>query len=121
MDVLLIEDDVIIRDVLAEVLDDAGLAVTGLPDGEALFGEPQPDDGPRVVVTDVDLGAGCHNGLEVAERARRCWPGVGIVFITGRPSNLDGYALGRRDRFLPKPFVAAALLQAVSGLMQPNA
>ena len=37
MDGLLIEDDVIIRDVLAEVLDDAGLHVNGLPDGEILF------------------------------------------------------------------------------------
>jgi CheY-like chemotaxis protein len=118
MDVLLIEDDAVVRALLAELLDEAGLHVVERSDGENLFA---PDPGfaapPRVVVTDMDLGAGCHGGLEVAEQARRRWPEVGVVFITGRPSNLNGHALGRRDRFLPKPFPAASLILAVAGLL----
>lgn len=117
MDILLIEDDATVREMLAELLDEAGLHVIERPDGEILFCPDPGIEAPRVVVTDVDLGAGCRNGLQIAERARRCWPGVGIVFITGRPSNLDGYALGRRDRFLPKPFPFASLFHAVEGLL----
>ena len=117
MDVLLIEDDAAIRSLLAEALDDAGLKVTALADGETLFG-PEPCEAlPRVVITDVDLGAGCHSGIEIADQARDCWPSVGLVFITGRPSNLNGRALGKRDRFLPKPFRPAALIQAVKALL----
>ena len=129
MDVLLIEDDALIREVLAEALNEVGLRVLEMPDGEALFSPDGPDTAmaappttspPRVVVTDVDLGIGRRSGIEVAARARHSWPGVGVVFITGRPSNLNGHALGQRDRFLPKPFPSASLVQAVAGLLQPE-
>jgi DNA-binding response OmpR family regulator len=120
MDVLLIEDNVVVRAILAEMLDDAGLTVAELDDGEALFNDPQVLvlDRPRVIVTDVDLGEGCHDGVEVAAQARRRWEGVGVVFLTGRPSNLHGHALGRRDRFLPKPLARSSLVRTVSGLLQ---
>jgi two-component system cell cycle response regulator CpdR len=119
MDVLLIEDDAAIRELLAEMLGEAGLRVVELPDGKCLFG-PEPGmeaAPPGVVVTDVDLGAGRRSGIEDAARARRLWPEVGVVFITGRPSNLHGHALGQHDRFLPKPFPSASLVQAVASLL----
>lgn len=120
MDVLLIEDNVLVRTVLAEMLDDAGLTVAELDDGEALFNDAQVPalDQPRVIVTDVDLGRGCHDGVEVAAQARRRWDNIGVVFITGRPSSLHGHALGRRDRFLPKPFAGSSLVRTVAGLLQ---
>jgi len=40
-----------------------------------------------------------------------------VVYITGRPSNLNGHALGARDRFLPKPFRPDALVRMVRALM----
>lgn len=120
MDVLLVEENAVARAVLAEMLDGAGLSVAELDDGEALFNEPQvlALDQPRVLVTDVDLGEGCHGGVEVATQARRRWEGVGVVFITDRPSNLHGHALGRRDRFLPKPLAESSLVRTVSDLLQ---
>lgn len=120
MDVLLVEDEPLIRTLLWEVLQDAGLEVAEASNAEAALSVAVPvagpEDPPAVVVTDVDLGRGM-DGIALAREARRRWPGVGIVFMTGRPSNLDGHALGARDRFLPKPFLPDALVGTVRGLM----
>lgn len=123
MDVLLIEDDPQIRELLVELLHEAGLHVVEMADGERLF-DTTPGVGalgaeiPRIIVTDVDLGAGRHSGIEVAEQARRRWPEVGVVFITARVSNLSGRRLGRLDRLLPKPFPCTSLVQAIAGLLR---
>jgi hypothetical protein len=56
-------------------------------------------------------------GLALAEEARRRWPGLGVVYVTGRPSGLDGHVLRARDRFLPGPVTPVALVRAVRGLV----
>jgi DNA-binding response OmpR family regulator len=116
--VLLIENDRVIRALLAEMLGNAGLRVDELPDGEGLFGPEPLLEAPRVIITDLDLGAACRDGLEVARQARFRWPGVGIVFITGQPARLNEQRQGDRDRFVLKPFRAAQLVGAVTSLLQ---
>lgn len=115
MDVLLVEDDDLVRATSAEVLVDAGLEVAEAASGEQALcmGSASP---PAVLVTDVDLGRGM-SGLDVAAAARRRWPGLGVLYITGRPGNLQGVPLRGRDRFLSKPFRAAALIDTVRDLM----
>lgn len=116
--VWLIENDRVVRALLSEMLGNAGLHVDVLPDGEPLF-EPEPSlEPPRVIVTDLDLGETRHDGLEVAKQARRCWPDVGIVFITGQPARLNEQRQGERDRFVVKPFRAAQLVEAAVSLLQ---
>jgi FixJ family two-component response regulator len=100
------------------MLNGAGLHVDELPDGERLFEPEPPFEPPRVIVTDVDLGEMCHDGLEVAGQARRCWPDVGVVFITGQPSRLNEQRQGEHDRFVVKPFRSAELVEAVVSLLQ---
>ena len=74
-------------------------------------------DGPSpVVVADLRLGPGM-DGLALGAEARRRWPGVGVVYATGHPDNLDGRLLGPRERYVVKPFTPAALLGAVRRLM----
>jgi DNA-binding response OmpR family regulator len=72
-----------------------------------------------VLVAAVDTAAarGGPDELALAADARRRWPGVGVVYVTGRrPSRLDGQVLGARDRFLPKPVAPRALVRAVGAL-----
>jgi two-component system cell cycle response regulator CpdR len=116
--VLLIENDRVVRALLAEMLGNAGLHVFELADGESLFGPEPPCEAPRVVVTDLDLGAACRDGLEVARQARRLWPEVGVVFITAQPARLNEHEHGARDRFVVKPFRAAQLVEAVASLLR---
>jgi CheY-like chemotaxis protein len=114
MDVLLVEDDALIRMCLAELLAAAGLRTTAVSDpAEALdLIAALP---PAVLVTDVNLGARM-NGLALAEAARRCRPSIHVVIISGRPENLDGHMSHPSDRFLPKPFLPEDLLRIIQEL-----
>jgi DNA-binding response OmpR family regulator len=57
------------------------------------------------------------DGLALARRARRRWPDLGVIYVTDRPSRLDGHVLGARDRFLPRPVVQVKLVRALRGLL----
>ena len=119
-EVLLVDDDPLIREAVADALGAAGLKVGQAADAEAALAADRIGTGaeppPAVLVTDVNLGPGM-DGLALAEAARRRLPGLGIVYITGRPSNLDGHALGARERFLPKPFAPETVVRAVRSLL----
>jgi DNA-binding response OmpR family regulator len=116
VEVLVVDDEPLLRMTLGEALDEAGLEVAQAASAEVALAAAEAGP-PAVLVTDVNLGPGEMDGIALADEAKRRWPGVGVVFITGRPSNLDGRALGARDRFLPKPFPPHALVRAVRGLI----
>ena len=117
MDVLLVEDEDLVREVLGEGLADAGLDVVAAASAEEALDLARRDVAPpAVVVTDVDLGPGM-DGMALSEEAARRWPGVGVVVVTGDPSNLDRRPPRERERRLPKPFAPGRLVDAVTGLM----
>jgi DNA-binding response OmpR family regulator len=77
--------------------------------------DPAPP--PAVLVAGIDAsGRDGVDGLAVAEAARCRRPTIGVVYVTRRPSRLDGRALGARDRFLPRPVAPGALVRAVHAL-----
>jgi two-component system C4-dicarboxylate transport response regulator DctD len=110
VDVLLVEDDELILDCLAEALNDAGLQT-----GRSLSAEAalvlMNVNAPKVVVTDINLGAGM-DGLALGRATHAKWPGMPVVYISGRYAELRG--LGSHERFLSKPFAATALLRAIA-------
>lgn len=110
MRVLVIDDDALVRETLADTLAAEGMEVDGLANAEdalVLLGANQV---PDVLVADVDLGAGL-TGLDLAKVARERHPGVEVVLISGKP--LGGGLPERRERFLLKPFPPSALAEAV--------
>ena len=121
MDVLLVDDEALVRETLAEDLADAGLDVTDAPDAEAALGAASAAAGeaggpPRVLVTDVNLGRGM-DGLALAAEVRRRWPEVGVVVMTGKSANLNGGASDPREVCLLKPFGPPRLAAAVRHLL----
>ena len=120
MYVLLVEDEALIREMLAEGLADAGFDVAEAPTAEVALvvaaAAGQAGKPPCVLVTDVNLGGGM-DGLALAAEARRRWPGVGVVVMTGNPANLGGHRPHPREVCLFKPFGPPVLTTAVHGLM----
>ncbi|GAA0578099.1 hypothetical protein GCM10009416_15830 [Craurococcus roseus] len=119
MQVLLVEDERLLRESAAALLRDAGFTVTEAASAEEALALVASDPGrpaPAVVVTDLHLGPGM-DGLAFGQHARRHWPEVGIVYATGHPDGLDGHLLGPRERYVVKPFTHAALLGAVRRLV----
>lgn len=112
MRVLLIDDDALVRETLAETLACEGIEVDGLASAEdalILLGAGQV---PDVLVADVDLGAGL-SGVDLADIARERHPDVEVVLISGSTRLPRQLGPGRRERFLEKPFAPATLAEII--------
>lgn len=75
---------------------------------------------PRLVVTDIDLGAG-RSGLELADWLHERWPELNVIFASGCLDQLQGRALDPREACLAKPFRFSKLIELVRILMPPSA
>lgn len=118
--ILLVEDDTLIRTMLAEALEDAGCRVVEAGSGdEAAALLAQGIDGFDALVTDIQL-PGERDGLAVAREARALHPALPVVYATGRPEVMNAMTggLGPRDAFLPKPFGPREMLGALGGLLK---
>ena len=117
--VVIIEDDALMRDLLAEWLTAAGYRVHAVPrvDGATL---PPAD----VVIVDVYMPR--HLGVERLGSTRKSFPGVPIIAISGQfragvdCSGPAARALGV-DGVIPKPCGREALLAAVRSVIGPSA
>ncbi len=110
MEILLVEDDDLVRDCLFEALHEAGHAIEGIGSAEAALSRLDAAHPPAVLVTDINLGPGM-DGLAFARAAREVCPNLPVVFISGRYAELRGML--PVERFLPKPFTTLALLRAI--------
>src|SRR6478752_6245741 len=108
---LIVEDDVIQRESLAELLRSEGLDVVECATGAAAeLVLVSTGTELRALVTDVELGEG-PSGLELAQYAKRKFPDLNVVIVSGR----DPPYLPQDARFLMKPYRARELLDAVLG------
>ena len=114
--ILVVDDEPILRETLAEALDADGFRVVTAADGrEALsrFREHQPD----LVVLDLMLPE--LSGIEVC-RIIRAESGVPIVMLTAKSSELDkvvGLELGADD-YVTKPFSLRELSARIRALLR---
>ncbi len=120
MDVLVVEDEALVREIVSEGLADDGLQVVEAPSAEEALALTQTAGPPDVVVTDVDLGQGM-NGLDLAAEVHRRWPGAGVVIMTGTPGLLSNHAFSPQERLLEKPFGNARLVSTVREVMRRSA
>jgi CheY-like chemotaxis protein len=117
MEALVVEDEALVRMLVVDILEAAGLRVVEAGDAESALdilsarGAPFP-----VLVTDINLGSGM-NGIELADTVLRCWPEQAVVYVTANADLLDGRPLGPRQRVVAKPFEVAALVAAVQQVL----
>lgn len=95
--VLVVEDESLLRDLIAKMLESAGFQVTtaaNAADAKRAFEATDPD----AAVIDVELGAG-PNGFDFAASVHDVAPDVGLVFLTNLP---DPRFVGKHSDDLPK-------------------
>jgi CheY-like chemotaxis protein len=114
MCILLVEDEWLIRTIMAEELIDAGFDVTSVETGDEALGLLQgPKPGFEVLVTDIHM-PGATDGIQLARIVRERFPAVPIIYTTGRPDALDRARLpGGRVSTLVKPYKPSRLIEAV--------
>jgi CheY-like chemotaxis protein len=122
-DILVIEDDPIMREALTDWLQAAGYGVRTARDGSAGLAAVKLSV-PAVVVTDIHMPG--TSGAAIISELNRDYPQVAIIAISGlfnSRHDLDAegaLALGAA-RALAKPFKRAELLRAVAELLGPSA
>ena len=118
-DILIIEDDVVMRNALSEWLESAGYGVRKTADGSAGLAAVKTA-APTLVVTDIYMPG--TNGATVIEELKRTHPEIPIIAISGLFNSGHGMdaaaalALGAA-RALAKPFKRGDLLRAVFDLV----
>ena len=122
-DILVIEDDPIMREALADWLQAAGYRVRTVPDGGAGLAAVTAAP-PKLVITDIHMPG--TNGATVISELKQRHPQIAVIAISGLFDS--GHGLGADDalslgaaRALAKPFKRAELLRATAELLGPPA
>lgn len=114
VEVLIVEDDDLVRELIRDDLSDAGLDVVGVANAEeglqAVVGEATH---PAVVVTDVNLGPGM-DGFDLRTEALRRWPAALVLMMSGNERNFHHMSEEDRSMCFLKPFSTGALVRVVS-------
>jgi CheY-like chemotaxis protein len=113
--ILLVEPDTAVRDILRDLLEDAGYAVVAHERGEGALSKLEAGCAADLLVTEVRLPL--FDGWQLAQSARRLRPGLPVVFIPAHDRSRS--RRGRRSFVLPKPFRARAFLIAVHLMIAP--
>jgi CheY-like chemotaxis protein len=120
-DILVIEDDPIMREALTDWLQAAGYSVRTAADGSAGLAAVKFAV-PAVVVTDIHMPG--TNGAAIISELKRYYPQVAVIAISGLFNSGHGLdadaalALGAA-RALAKPFKRADLLRAMAEMLGP--
>ncbi len=117
-DVMVVEQDIVVRDLADEVLRDLGHRVILAEDGAAALRRLDAGEAVDLIVTDVGLAGGI-SGHRLAEEARAKRPGLKVLFITGHADEAEAAAsdLTEGIEILPKPFQVKALVERVGAML----
>jgi signal transduction histidine kinase/CheY-like chemotaxis protein len=121
--VLVVEDETSVRELVREVLAEAGYQVFAAADpAEALALSAREADGFHLLITDVVMPG--MNGRQLAGLLCSGRPGMAVLFISGYPQEAISHNgdLDEGLAFLQKPFTPEALLRRVlQVLREPRA
>ncbi len=112
--ILLVEDDLDVRDLVARMLDGLGYRIVDAPDATTARRVLASGKLPDLMLSDVVLPGGT-SGPEFALEARRHHPGLKVIFMSGYPAEAVGREgfLGGDAVLLTKPFKRSQLAEAL--------
>jgi CheY-like chemotaxis protein len=115
--VLVVDDERLIADTLAEILTDAGYEVVVAYDGSTAV-EQVKKTCPDIVVSDVVMPG--LNGIEIAKRLAAQCPETRVVLLSGQAATTDLLESARKEGYnfelLVKPLHPTMLLKRLSSL-----
>src|SRR5487761_258382 len=115
--ILVVDDDVRLRDLLTRYLSEQGFQVASLPDATQIDRKLQRDP-PHLVVLDLMLPG--EDGLSVCRRLRGAKETIPIIMLTAKGDDVDrivGLEMGADD-YLPKPFNPRELVARIRAILR---
>ncbi len=117
--VLLVEDNVMVRDLAKDILESMGHHViqTGMPE-EAIEFCRNNRDGFDLLITDLVMPH--MNGTELSYRVRKLCPNIRILYMSGYTANIIAShgVLDSNVNFIQKPFTIKALSEKIRETME---
>jgi signal transduction histidine kinase len=116
--VLVVDDEPVVRMLVAEVLRDLGYTAIQAEDGATGLRQLESTSRIDLMVTDVGLPGGI-NGRQLADAARQRNPALKVLFITGfaEAAAIGTNALEPGMQVLTKPFALEALATRIKDLI----
>ncbi len=115
--ILVVDDDVRLRDLLSRYLTEQGFQVTAIADSSQLDRKLQRDP-PHLLVLDLMLPG--EDGLSVCRRLRGAGETVPIIMLTAKGEEVDrivGLEMGADD-YLGKPFSPRELVARIQAVLR---
>jgi CheY-like chemotaxis protein len=112
--VLLVEDEVLIRLMIAEVLRDRGMQVLEASSAEEALTVLESALPVHLLFTDIHL-PGAMNGVALANLAHERYPHLKLIITSSQPPVGDSGAVA--DTFIPKPYDLPAVIERVEALL----
>ena len=111
--ILLVEDDVHLRQLVVDILTGRGYIVEAVENPEELEGMLQRTPECALLLTDVVMPK--LNGRELAKRVTRHWPGIKVLYMSGYTTDAIVHhgVLDEGLFFLQKPFTPTTLVAKV--------
>jgi CheY-like chemotaxis protein len=113
MKALLVEDEVLVREVASEDLAEAGFEVTAASDGDEALAILRENAGFDLLFTDIRM-PGSADGWELAREAKMLIPGLRVIYATGLGE--AGGGLDEGECYVRKPYNLKDLRQALGKL-----
>ena len=113
--VLIVEDEVLIRMLLADALRQADYDVIEAASGDEAMSVLDTSPSPDILITDVRM-PGSIDGLELAANVRRTKPRLKVIVTSGHAG--PDQALDLADAFLPKPYELRRIVERVRTLAE---
>ncbi len=115
--ILVVDDDVRLRDLLTRYLGEQGFSVQALPDARDIDKKLQRDP-PHLMVLDLMLPG--EDGLSICRRLRGAGESVPIIMLTAKGEEVDrivGLEMGADD-YLAKPFNPRELVARIHAVLR---
>jgi CheY-like chemotaxis protein len=112
--VLVVEDEILVRDMIAEELRDAGFSVLEAADGEVASGLLTASESVDVLFTDIRL-PGQLDGWAIARRARQVRAALPVIYATGYTVDRSAEVPGAI--FLNKPYQPSQVVEIIDRLL----
>ena len=105
LSVLVVEDEILVREVLCDDLRDAGFQVDEAENGDEALAALQR--GFDTLLTDIRL-PGRLTGWDIAEAARQAMPGIQVIYMTGYAPDAPRLVPG--SRLVSKPCTGSEII-----------
>jgi DNA-binding NtrC family response regulator len=116
--IFVVDDNVLLVECTATLLETEGYSVKSFSDPKALLQEMEKGSPkPSVLVTDYDMGE--WNGLDLIENCHKIHPALKTILMSGTvDSSISANHKAKVHHFLGKPYQPAQLKKLVAELMR---